>query len=288
MIAAIAGLGSLGSTCCSGAHQSGPWAWLPGAVLLSGGSALFLWPAGPPPTPVVPRPRPSAPPARIPPGCWTISSSGSPSSRRARRAARCSAIYTPWVPSWSSAAAAFRQPPSTVTWCAIDNTYRDVAPATAAADGRRARRTEAPPPRQGRARRNRPPERLPTGRRPTSAGAAGRRPPAAPDGGRRVRGSDAISSSAKSAAVPWAWSISGVIRRSTAWWRSKRFRWRANSANRSLPRPARGSFGRRRPRDGSIIPNIVTIYDVGEERGLAYIAMEYLKGRHFSDYATSE
>src|ERR1700722_7377818 len=35
-------------------------------------------------------------------------------------------------------------------------------------------------------------------------------------------------------------------------------------------------------------PNIVTIYDVGEERGLAYIAMEYLKGRHLSDYATPE
>ncbi|MGO8854901.1 MAG: serine/threonine-protein kinase [Steroidobacteraceae bacterium] len=33
-------------------------------------------------------------------------------------------------------------------------------------------------------------------------------------------------------------------------------------------------------------PNIVTIYDVGEECGLAYIAMEYLKGRHLSDYAT--
>ena len=33
-------------------------------------------------------------------------------------------------------------------------------------------------------------------------------------------------------------------------------------------------------------PNIVTIYDVGEERGLAFIAMEYLKGRHLSDYAT--
>lgn len=32
-------------------------------------------------------------------------------------------------------------------------------------------------------------------------------------------------------------------------------------------------------------PNIVTIYDVGEERGLAYIAMEYLQGRHLSDYA---
>jgi serine/threonine-protein kinase len=35
-------------------------------------------------------------------------------------------------------------------------------------------------------------------------------------------------------------------------------------------------------------PNIVTIYDVGEERGLAYIAMEYLKGRDFSDYAKSD
>ena len=32
-------------------------------------------------------------------------------------------------------------------------------------------------------------------------------------------------------------------------------------------------------------PNIVTIYDVGEERGLAYIAMEYLKGRHLSEYS---
>jgi hypothetical protein len=35
-------------------------------------------------------------------------------------------------------------------------------------------------------------------------------------------------------------------------------------------------------------PNIVTIYDVGEEGGLAYIAMEYLKGRHLSDYAKSD
>jgi eukaryotic-like serine/threonine-protein kinase len=35
-------------------------------------------------------------------------------------------------------------------------------------------------------------------------------------------------------------------------------------------------------------PNIVTIYDVGEERGLAYIAMEYLKGRHLSDYTKAD
>jgi len=35
-------------------------------------------------------------------------------------------------------------------------------------------------------------------------------------------------------------------------------------------------------------PNIVTIYDVGEEGGLAYIAMEYLKGSHLSDFAASD
>lgn len=33
-------------------------------------------------------------------------------------------------------------------------------------------------------------------------------------------------------------------------------------------------------------PGIVTIYDVGEQDGLAYIAMEYLKGRHLSDFAS--
>jgi serine/threonine-protein kinase len=35
-------------------------------------------------------------------------------------------------------------------------------------------------------------------------------------------------------------------------------------------------------------PNIVTIYDVGETEGLAYIAMEYLRGRHLSEFATPE
>lgn len=32
-------------------------------------------------------------------------------------------------------------------------------------------------------------------------------------------------------------------------------------------------------------PNIVTVYDAGEDRGLAYIAMEFLKGEHLSHYA---
>jgi eukaryotic-like serine/threonine-protein kinase len=35
-------------------------------------------------------------------------------------------------------------------------------------------------------------------------------------------------------------------------------------------------------------PNIVTIYDVGEQDNVAYIAMEYLKGRHLSDFTTAD
>lgn len=35
-------------------------------------------------------------------------------------------------------------------------------------------------------------------------------------------------------------------------------------------------------------PNIVTIHDIGESRGMAYIAMEYLKGRHLSDFTRTE
>jgi eukaryotic-like serine/threonine-protein kinase len=35
-------------------------------------------------------------------------------------------------------------------------------------------------------------------------------------------------------------------------------------------------------------PNIVTIFDVGESTGLAYIAMEYLKGKHLSEFATPD
>jgi serine/threonine-protein kinase len=35
-------------------------------------------------------------------------------------------------------------------------------------------------------------------------------------------------------------------------------------------------------------PNIVTIFDVGQAEGLAYIAMEYLRGQHLSDFATPD
>ncbi len=35
-------------------------------------------------------------------------------------------------------------------------------------------------------------------------------------------------------------------------------------------------------------PGIVTVYDAGEDQGLAFIAMEYLKGRHLSHFAEAE
>jgi serine/threonine-protein kinase len=35
-------------------------------------------------------------------------------------------------------------------------------------------------------------------------------------------------------------------------------------------------------------PNIVTIFDVGESDGLAYIAMEYVRGHHLSEFATQD
>jgi serine/threonine-protein kinase len=35
-------------------------------------------------------------------------------------------------------------------------------------------------------------------------------------------------------------------------------------------------------------PNIVTIFDVGETEGIAYIAMEYLKGRHLSEFGVPD
>lgn len=35
-------------------------------------------------------------------------------------------------------------------------------------------------------------------------------------------------------------------------------------------------------------PNIVTIFDVGECAGLAYIAMEYVRGQHLSDFTTPD
>ena len=89
------------------------------------------------------------------------------------------------------------------------------------------------------------------------------------------------------AAAPWASSTWVVIPRSTGWWPSRPFRWRANSATPNCSKPAPAFFREAETAGRLNHPNIVTIYDVGEERGLAYIAMEYLKGKHLSEFAKS-
>ena len=53
---------------------------------------------------------------------------------------------------------------------------------------------------------------------------------------------------------------------------------------RSGRKRARASSARPKWRAGSIIPAIVTVYDAGEDQGLAYIAMEYLRGQHLSHF----
>ncbi|HVS24011.1 MAG TPA: protein kinase [Gammaproteobacteria bacterium] len=52
---------------------------------------------------------------------------------------------------------------------------------------------------------------------------------------------------------------------------------------------ARQSFLREAEIAGQLShPNIVTIFDVGETEGIAYLAMEYLKGHHLSDFAVRD
>ena len=63
LIAAIAGFGVLGlDLLLRGLINLSPWAWIPGAVLLSGGSALFLWSRWSSAASVVPAPKMSNPP----------------------------------------------------------------------------------------------------------------------------------------------------------------------------------------------------------------------------------
>ena len=106
-------------------------------------------------------------------------------------------------------------------------------------------------------------------------------PPRACDAPRR---SAATRSSASSARARWARCISAAIRTSIAWWRSRRFRSPRNSRRR-IWQEARARFFREAEMAGRLNhPAIVTVYDAGEDQGLAYIAMEYLRGTHLSHF----
>jgi len=303
MISAIAGFGLLGIAVLLRAHiNAGPWAWLPGAVLLSGGGALFVMARWAAPAPV------SAPKPPQPLGADTGRLLDNFEQRFAELKAR--KATTSVLGDLYSLGTQLEQRGRNVQATAvyrhlirIDNTYKDVgqrlrrlmdaerkpppaaAPAAPAAPAAKA----AIPPPAGRTNR---PVRVPS-------------PPAAP----RFIAGGASATPAARATVGAAGDLQRLGRyqlereigrgamgtvylgRDTAINRMVAIKAipLASEFSESELAEARARFFREAETAGRLNhPNIVTIYDVGEERGLAYIAMEYLKGRHLSDYTTPD
>jgi serine/threonine-protein kinase len=281
LIAAILGFGLLGlDFLLQGKVNLSLWAWLAGAALTSGGAALFLagrWASTAPAVPAPKtQPRPGADTARLldnfeqrfaelkgRKGSDTVLGDlytlGTQLEQRGR-GAQATAVYRHLA--------------------RIDNTYRDVgARLRRLLDAERAKSKSVPtPPAPGA-----PPAAARPAAVPASApGAAAKS--AAPTGepqrlgryqlDREIgRGAMGIVYLGRDTAINRLVAIKAIPL--------------ATEFSESELAEARTRFFREAETAGRLNhPNIVTIYDVGEERGLAYIAMEYLKGRHLSDYAT--
>jgi serine/threonine-protein kinase len=296
MISAIAGVGLLGIAVLLRGHISaGPWAWLPGAVLLSGGGALFVmarWASS----------APASAPKREPPiGTETGRLLDNFEQRFAELKARKAGVTV--LDDLYDLGTQLEQRGRNVQATAVyrhlvrvDNSYKDV--------GQRLRRLMDAEPTPAPART--PPATVatptvPLHNRPvgTSAAPAGRKffpggpvgsPPA--DGaletavepqrlGRFVlereigRGAMGTVYLGRDTAINRLVAIKAIPL--------------ASEFSESELAEARSRFFREAETAGRLNhPNIVTIYDVGEQGGLAYIAMEYLKGRHLSDHATPD
>jgi serine/threonine-protein kinase len=303
MISAIAGFGLLGIAVLLRAHiNAGPWAWLPGAVLLSGGGALFVMARWAAPAPV------SAPKPPQPLGADTGRLLDNFEQRFAELKAR--KATTSVLGDLYSLGTQLEQRGRNVQATAvyrhlirIDNTYKDVGqrlrrlmdaerkPPPAAAPAAPAAKAAIPAP-AGRTNR---PVRVPSA-------------PAAPAAPRFIAGGASATPAAR-ATVGAAGDLQRLGRyqlereigrgamgtvylgRDTAINRMVAIKAipLASEFSESELAEARARFFREAETAGRLNhPNIVTIYDVGEERGLAYIAMEYLKGRHLSDYTTPD
>jgi hypothetical protein len=300
MISAIAGFGLLGIAVLLRAHiNAGPWAWLPGAVLLSGGGALFVMARWAAPAPI------SAPKPPQPLGAETGRLLDNFEQRFAELKAR--KATTTVLGDLYSLGTQLEQRGRNVQATAvyrhlirIDNTYKDVGqrlrrlmdaerkPLPAAAPAAKAAISQ------------------PAGRtnRPVRAPAA----PAAPAAPRFIAGGASATPAARTTV-----GAAGELQRLGRYQLEREigrgamgtvYLGRDTAINRmvaikAIPlasefseselAEARARFFREAETAGRLNhPNIVTIYDVGEERGLAYIAMEYLKGRHLSDYTTPD
>jgi eukaryotic-like serine/threonine-protein kinase len=299
MIAAIVGFSLLGLDLVLRSHVNlSPWAWLPGAVLLSGGSTLFflsIWASAAPTGPA-----PKIPP---PPGADTARLLDNFEQRFAELKGRkgSATVLGDLYALGTQLEQRGRGVQATAVYrhlARIDNTYRDVG---------------------ARLRRLMDAERTASKGRPASSGspvaakppAAPSRPSAPPPAPRK--GAPPVVGPARGTAADAPAAPIGELRRLGRYQLEREIGrgamgvvhlGRDTAINRlvaikAIPlacefseselAEARTRFFREAETAGRLNhPNIVTIYDVGEEHGLAYIAMEYLKGRHLSDYATSD
>ncbi len=302
LIAAIAGFGVLGlELLLRGLINLSPWAWLPGAVLLSGGSALFLWSRWSSAAPVAPAPKMSNPP-----GTDTARLLDNFEQRFAELKGRkaSSTVLGDLYELGTELEQRGRATQATAVYrhlARIDNTYRDVAVRLRRLmDAERIKSKAATPaavpaalgtPAQGAAASASAAARPAPA--PVTAARSGASPTGAAAGPEAVRdGNDTQRLGRYQLEREIGRGAMGVVYlgRDTAINRLVAIKAipLASEFSDSELAEARTRFFREAETAGRLNhPNIVTIYDVGEERGLAYIAMEYLKGRHLSEYATS-
>jgi eukaryotic-like serine/threonine-protein kinase len=277
LIAAIVGLGTLGSgLLLRFIANLDTWLWLPGILLLTGGSALLLWcrfagSASATPAPRIPRPV-GTDTARL---LDNFEQRFAELKGRKPNATVLSDLYT----LGSQLEQRGRAPQATAVYrhlARFDNTYRDVA-------ARLKRLMDA--------------ERA----KPKAAPAAPAKITASPAPAAAANGANANATTAAETQRLGRYQLEREIGRGAM---GIVYLGRDTAINRmvaikAIPLAsefsdaelveARSRFFREAETAGRLNhPNIVTIYDVGEERGLAYIAMEYLKGRHLSDYAKSD
>jgi len=287
LIAAIVGLAALVTSLVLPVQgHRGAWLWVPGAVLLAAGAGLFLWSRWAKSGVVLPMPKPMTgvgtdtarlldnfeqrfaelkgrkPNATVLGDLYTL---GSQLEQRGRA---------------QQATAVFRH------LARLDNTYRDVsARLKRLMDAERARPKSASTTPAAPSPALTLTSPVP---RPAAAGnnAAGARPAAAPVAAAERLGRYQLEREIGRGAMGIVYlGRDTAINRMVA---IKAIPLAAEFSDAELIE-ARSRFFREAETAGRLNhPNIVTIYDVGEERGLAYIAMEYLKGKHLSEYARSD
>jgi eukaryotic-like serine/threonine-protein kinase len=299
LIAAIVGFGMLGADLVLRLLINfNSWLWLPGFLALAGGAGLILWSRWNAQAPVVPAPK--AMPVNVSDTARLLDNFEQRFAELKGRKPSVNVI-TELYALGTQLEQRGRAVQATAVYrhlARLDNTFKDVSARLARLmDAERAKPKSAPPPRPA-AIPVPPPLRTPSKASAsdpagsTAAAAGATVPPllpvdnynVAPDGTDRLgryqlereigRGAMGIVYLGRDTAINRQVAIKAIPL--------------ASEFSDVELEEARSRFFREAETAGRLNhPNIVTIYDVGEERGLAYIAMEYLKGRHLSDYTTS-